>query len=410
MNNDENGNGLSRPTRPAPPMPGVKPPRVSTDAFRNVAASATLERLGYTWEGSAEWKPPLGQAPNFDLLDAARAEIEELRLQLASFNQVLHGEHARVDIEAIAKAAGGEFDESGGIYFPRKFWGFFSANMRELLTVAQASNTVRVDASPEFIKQSLARLSADAGQDPSPADAPLETSEDEARPYVPAMASLQAAYEATAGVRAALDKLGEAVGEGQIVDADYWAGDEEAISNALVELHDITRALTGYEFGLPLFLPNEHEKLSAVLRKMLADQRSALAQQNRAESIPYQVEVKLSASEATKMVEDAIAASGYPWTAAARDVLAERRRQQEVEGWTPERDDKYINCDLARAAATYALCTKAHELKVCDVVAWPWPIHWWKPTSYRRNLEKAGALILAEIERLDRAAEKGGAA
>lgn len=100
-------------------------------------------------------------------------------------------------------------------------------------------------------------------------------------------------------------------------------------------------------------------------------------------------------------------------SAAARDVLAERRRQQEIEGWTPEHDDKYISCDLAAAAATYALCTKPHQLKFCGVDAWPWPIHWWKPTTYRRNLEKAGALIIAEIERIDRAAlgqpaEEGG--
>lgn len=277
---------------------------------------------------------------------------------------------------------------------------------------------------PKFMQDTVDRVNAAAGLKPLPgetacnfrnrilaqADAPLETSEDEAKPYVPAMASLQAAYEATAGVRAALDKLGEAVGDGQIVDADYWAGDEEAISKALLELDEIAQAYDRHDMGLPLWLPEQHEKLAKVLRKMLADQRAALAQQNRAESIPYQVEVKFSASDATKMVEAAIAASGYPWTAAARDVLAERRRQQEVEGWTPESDDRYIDCDLARAAATYALCTKAHELKVCDVVAWPWPIHWWKPTTYRNNLKKAGALILAEIERLDRAAEKGGAA
>ena len=35
---------------------------------------------------------------------------------------------------------------------------------------------------------------------------------------------------------------------------------------------------------------------------------------------------------------------------------------------------------------------------------WPWAPEWWKPSSYRRNLIKAGALIIAEIERLDRAA------
>ncbi|GAG33310.1 unnamed protein product, partial [marine sediment metagenome] len=33
---------------------------------------------------------------------------------------------------------------------------------------------------------------------------------------------------------------------------------------------------------------------------------------------------------------------------------------------------------------------------------WPWDPSWWKPTDERRNLEKAGALIVAELERLDR--------
>ncbi|MFS2113309.1 hypothetical protein [Herbaspirillum frisingense] len=96
-------------------------------------------------------------------------------------------------------------------------------------------------------------------------------------------------------------------------------------------------------------------------------------------------------------------------SAAARDVLAERRRQQEVEGWTPEHDDQYHDCALAEAAICYAQGhmtwrRAGHEQR------WPWARVCWKPSGYRNNLKKAGALILAEIERLDRAAEKGGAA
>ena len=37
---------------------------------------------------------------------------------------------------------------------------------------------------------------------------------------------------------------------------------------------------------------------------------------------------------------------------------------------------------------------------------WPWDPHWFKTSSRRRDLIKAGALILAEIERLDRMAER----
>ncbi|AOY00132.1 hypothetical protein [Jeongeupia sp. USM3] len=90
-------------------------------------------------------------------------------------------------------------------------------------------------------------------------------------------------------------------------------------------------------------------------------------------------------------------------TQAASDVLAERRRQIEAEGWTPERDDHYEHGDLADAAACYA--TQGRHLypeQGMPGPGWPWPEDWWKPTTYRRNLVKAGSLILAEIERLDR--------
>ena len=89
--------------------------------------------------------------------------------------------------------------------------------------------------------------------------------------------------------------------------------------------------------------------------------------------------------------------------AATRDVLIERQRQMEVEGWTAERDDKYIKCELARAAATYATCSHIDQLKLVGEAAWPWHPDWFKRSSYRRDLVKAGALVLAEIERLDRA-------
>ena len=111
-------------------------------------------------------------------------------------------------------------------------------------------------------------------------------------------------------------------------------------------------------------------------------------------------------------------------TKAAEDVLAERRRQVEVEGWTTERDDKiHPRGELARAAACYAL-ESAGVLRGKTVTTpsdveysrgasysfrpsyWPWCVSWWKPSNRRRNLVKAGALILAEIERLDRAAAR----
>jgi|GEM_PF-2339212 hypothetical protein len=86
---------------------------------------------------------------------------------------------------------------------------------------------------------------------------------------------------------------------------------------------------------------------------------------------------------------------------AARDVLAERRRQIEQEGWTPEYDDEFHpGGRLAHAAACYAL----GKHTIGPHVLWPWNWSWWKPKDRRNDLVRAGALILAEIERLDRAA------
>ena len=86
-------------------------------------------------------------------------------------------------------------------------------------------------------------------------------------------------------------------------------------------------------------------------------------------------------------------------TAAAHDVLVERRRQVEVEGWTPEHDDaEHLPDELALAAASY-ICADEGD---APPAIWPWDWRWWKPSTPRRNLVKAGALILAEIERLDR--------
>lgn len=90
-------------------------------------------------------------------------------------------------------------------------------------------------------------------------------------------------------------------------------------------------------------------------------------------------------------------------TAAARDVLAERARQVSVEGWTPEHDDQYTKGELALAASQYVLHVACPFQDGKVPAFWPWPAEWWKPTTPRRDLEKAGALIQAEIERLYRA-------
>lgn len=94
------------------------------------------------------------------------------------------------------------------------------------------------------------------------------------------------------------------------------------------------------------------------------------------------------------------------------EIAAERARQISAEGWTPAHDDTHNTGDLAAAAACYAYgaaevqsnylaMTKTQTQPPLSV--WPWLERWWKFTDPRRALIKAGALIVAEIERLDRA-------
>ena len=100
------------------------------------------------------------------------------------------------------------------------------------------------------------------------------------------------------------------------------------------------------------------------------------------------------------------------WSQAVADVLAERHRQVSVEGWTPEHDDGHARGELARATAAYALtaydATHQEGAGILSSYArhavWPWEVDSFKPCSARRDLVKAVALGLAEIERLDRQA------
>lgn len=100
-------------------------------------------------------------------------------------------------------------------------------------------------------------------------------------------------------------------------------------------------------------------------------------------------------------------------------IAAERQRQLYEEQWTPAHDDyEHDNGDLALAGACYAKLTKVLIQGVipfedisnalCDT-DWPWGDSSFKPSvDPIRNLEKAGALIAAEIDRLLRKAPSEG--
>lgn len=110
------------------------------------------------------------------------------------------------------------------------------------------------------------------------------------------------------------------------------------------------------------------------------------------------------------LAAEAKLAAQQPMTDASRDVLAERHRQIEAEGWTPEHDDEHEDETIAAMACFYAMPPGAREwcaestgygATLGEAIL---PEGWEAKTGdRRRDLVKAGALILAEIERLDRA-------
>jgi hypothetical protein len=81
------------------------------------------------------------------------------------------------------------------------------------------------------------------------------------------------------------------------------------------------------------------------------------------------------------------------------DIVTERRRQVEGEGCSDAHDDTLERGEIAIAAAGYAT---PPEFRTDPPVLWKYAACAWKPASRRRELVKAGALIVAEIERLDR--------
>ena len=123
----------------------------------------------------------------------------------------------------------------------------------------------------------------------------------------------------------------------------------------------------------------------------------------------FEVERRAALSQPAPAIPDAVLAERGR---ALLDVAAERRRQIEAEGWTPKHDDEHDRGQMATAAAGYAYVAGLSQQDRARFVGpaafppplWPWDLRWWKPTDRRRDLVKAGALIVAEIERLDRAA------
>lgn len=88
-------------------------------------------------------------------------------------------------------------------------------------------------------------------------------------------------------------------------------------------------------------------------------------------------------------------------------IAAERKRQVECEGWTPEHDDHHEADELLVAAVRYMDAGSEFTLEG-SLPNWPFEAEWFKPSDdLVRNLVKAGALIAAEIDRRIRRDAKG---
>ena len=101
--------------------------------------------------------------------------------------------------------------------------------------------------------------------------------------------------------------------------------------------------------------------------------------------------------------------------------IVKEERERQITLWGTQKDDGYTNGDLRAAANCYAKSPEGRSF-LQPVVGdggkavqlpegWPWSAEWWKPSKDRiRDLAKAGALYLAESERLRRAGNESESA
>jgi hypothetical protein len=109
-------------------------------------------------------------------------------------------------------------------------------------------------------------------------------------------------------------------------------------------------------------------------------------------------------------------------------IAEERYRQVDEEGYTFAHDDAHGHNDLADAAASYAQEPESRRTLGGPPRLWPWAVEDWKPDSEIRDVQtadgiypgdlirysdegrlreltKAGALLVADIDRRNRAKE-----
>lgn len=118
--------------------------------------------------------------------------------------------------------------------------------------------------------------------------------------------------------------------------------------------------------------------------------------------------VLVLAQELQRLKNEAAARPASAHSQSIVDVWTERQRQITAEGYTPAGDARYLFGELAEAGGCYALhaydsnpSLPAHLRLSKPPAGWPWSRSVWKPRDPRRNLVRAAALIIAEIDAFD---------
>lgn len=97
----------------------------------------------------------------------------------------------------------------------------------------------------------------------------------------------------------------------------------------------------------------------------------------------------------------------FPGTPGTESIRRERLRQIEREGYDMAHDrTEHTTGDLVAAAIAYASaafdqhCDPPRSAREARDAWWPWSVTEFKPSTTSRNLEKAGALIAAALDRV----------
>lgn len=152
----------------------------------------------------------------------------------------------------------------------------------------------------------------------------------------------------------------------------------------------------------PKFVVRLRDEAQRAAIEAMADQQASSMNAVIIQAIDEKLDRGQSMDLVLQVAKQALAPPFGIHSDAACSVIRERYRQSNEEGHTNRSDDEYPDGVLTQAAIAYASPLSAILPKDQVPQIWPWPKEAWKPKDRRTNLVRAAALLIAEIERLDR--------